>query len=337
LKKSQCGTELVHSRIESPLRAGLTSELTTFWEDIFGVSYERFCDVLAGAEQGLNRNILYLVRYGSKLVGTTQLTVSCSNPQLGGLGEVATATLQRRRGIGRKLSEQARDDFSAQGGEALFLGTVNRSAEQIYHSLGWQKFASANVMCLVTGDRSPEEFLVDHFRGNGDVHVTAGSATQRIAMIPLIVCPHNCQILDANLNLFSTRYAVQGSCMGLFPRYETLRHDAAGEWFAATTLDGRLVGLATARRHGADVVQVDGFAHRNFSAALRDLLMACLRWAEERGATQCLARIATGDEKKREVIELLGLSQSGDSPDFNCNGTAIRTISFTMDCPRSRG
>jgi len=323
---------LSFSKTESPLQSDLVAELATFWEDLFGVSYEKFRSVLAGSEQGLNRNFLYMARNGSKLVGTTQLTLSGLCPRLGGLGEVATAASHRRNGIGRRLCEQARDEFLDLGGEAILLGTVNPAAAQLYYRLGWRKLASTNVMCLVKGHRSPEEFFVEHFRGEREVSVAAGDAAQRIGMIPLLVCPHDGRILDANLHLFSTRYAVQSSCMSLFPRYEALCDRENGQWFAATTSDGCLVGLASARRRDANTVQVDGFSHRNFHDASRHLLMACVRWASDHGANRCLAQVASDEEERCDLFDSLDFSQAGDGQNVDMDGTIIPTISFTKDC-----
>jgi GNAT superfamily N-acetyltransferase len=312
-------------RIEPPLPADLADELSWFWEAAFGASYERFRPVLGGAERGLNRNILYMLRDEAKLVGTTQLTISCSNPRLGGLGEVATSPSHRSRGIGGALSTQARDEFLEQGGEALFLGTVNPDAARLYCRLGWRKLPSANVMCLVGAERTVEEFLVNYFRGESEVTAVPGSAACRIDMIPLILCPHDDRILDANVNLFSTRYSVQSSCMGLFPRYEALR-DSGGEWFAARAVDGRLVGLATARQQDAAAVQIDGFVHRDFRDAALKLLRECVRWADARGADQCFAEVARGDEQKCALLESLGFSHAGSGRDIELAGDRIATL-----------
>jgi GNAT superfamily N-acetyltransferase len=332
---SQTDHEHSPMRSEPPLPPELTDELASFWEAAFGASYEKFRPVLGGAERGLNRNILYVLRDDSKLVGTTQLTISCSNPRLGGLGEVATAPSHRGRGIGGALSIQARDEFLERGGEALFLGTVNPDAARLYHRLGWRKLPSANVMCMVGAERSVEDFLVEYFRsGEGEVNVAPGSAACRIDMIPLILCPHDDRILDANVNLFSTRYAVQSSCMGLFPRYEALR-DGGGEWFAARAVDGQFVGLATARQQDDGAVQIDGFVHRNFQNAAHDLLRECVQWADARGANQCLAEVARGDEQKCALLESLGFSHAGTGRDIELAGDRITTLRLSRQSVRS--
>ena len=114
--------------LEQPLPADVIEELAQFWEAIFEASYDDLRPVLAGAEVADNRNLIYLIREGGQLAGTSQLTTSRAVPALGGLGEVATAPAYRGRGIATRLCARARDDFRAQGGQALYLGTVNPAA-----------------------------------------------------------------------------------------------------------------------------------------------------------------------------------------------------------------
>ena len=102
-------------------------------------------------------------------------------------------------------------------------------------------------------------------------------------MVPLIVSPHPWLGLDLNASIYSTRYRVQGSCEGLYPRYETL--DArGGAWWVAARQDGVLVGLASAVPAGADVATIDAFTHP-FAATstLRDLYDTAAAWARGRG------------------------------------------------------
>jgi len=318
--------------ITPPLDPELADALTAFWEDIFGTPFGQFSAVLRGSELGINDHHLYLVREHAELVATTLLTISGSNPRLAGLGEVATATSQRGRGLAATLTQHARDTFLDQGGAALFLGTVNPAAARIYHRLGWRKLTGANVMCLVGDGRSPEEFLVDSFRSAGAVQLVAGTAACRVDMIPLILCPHDHRILDINVGLLSTRYSVQNSCMGLFPRYRSLS-DAGGHWFTATTDDGRVVGLATARPAADNAIRIDGFAHRNFPGADRELFMCCLNWVDAQGGPHCTAEVAHSDTGKREVFASLGFSSADAGGEYTADGQVISTLRLQRQSP----
>ena len=230
-----------------PLDAGLTEELIDFWDGIFGDGYQADRPSYAGDERDFNRDTFYLLEQGGRTVGSSHLTTAVGNPELSGLGEVATAPQCRGQGIASRLCWAARDDFLAAGGQALFLGTVNPTAARIYHRLGWRKMPGSTIWALIASGESPESFLVDYFRASDEVGIEPGSPAQRVPMIPLIITPHDWWVLDANVELYSTRYIEQNSCMGLYPRYAKLVEQGAGAWFAARTRDGRLVGLASAR------------------------------------------------------------------------------------------
>ena len=305
------------TRMNAPLPAGLIPELTAFWEEIFETSYEDFKPIFAGDEIEDNEDILYLMRQGKDLAGTSHLTVGKAVPRLGGLGEVATPPAFRRQGIAAQLCEAALDDFRKRGGEAFFLGTGNPSAARIYYRLGWRKLAGANVMALIVSGNSPEAFLVDYFReAEGRITIIPGTSAQRIPMIPLIVCPHNWQVLDANAGIFSTRYALQSSCMGLYPKYDALLQQQHGTWFGARTDSGHLIGLATARLDGSGGCHVDGFTHQRCLDAWEDLIQAAMDWGANRGATEWCGTLSAEDEDKQSLFEALGFKAAGEGEAF---------------------
>ena len=315
------------TRINVPLPEGLIPELTVFWEEIFGTSYEDFKPIFAGDEAEDNEDILYLMREGKDLAGTSHLTVGKAVPRLGGLGEVATPLAFRRQGIAAQLCEAARDDFRGQGGEAFFLGTGNPAAARIYYRLGWRKLAGANVMALVVSGNSPEAFLVEYFReAEGQITIVQGTAAQRIPMIPLIVCPHDCQVLDANAGIFSTRYAVQSSCMGLYPKYDALLQQQRGAWFGAQTDSGHLIGLATARLDGSGVCHVDGFTHQRCLDTWGDLIQAAMDWGVDRGATESCGTLSVEDEDKRSLFESMGFEVAGEGEAFTLGERQVPSV-----------
>ena len=315
------------TRINAPLQEGLIQELTVFWEGIFENSYEDFKPIFAGDEIEDNEDILYLMREGEDLAGTSHLTVGKAAPRLGGLGEVATPPAFRRQGIAAQLCEAALDDFRKQGGEAFFLGTGNSAAARIYYRLGWRKLAGANVMALIVSEKSPETFLVDYFReAEGQITIVSGTSAQRIPMIPLIVCPHDWQVLDANAGIFSTRYAVQSSCMGLYPKYNALIQGQSGTWFGAGADSGHLIGLATARLDGSGVCHVDGFTHHRYLDAWSDLIQAAMDWGADRGATEWRGTLSVEDEDKRSLFESLGFEVVGEGEAFTLGERQVPSV-----------
>lgn len=315
----------------SPLSAGLADELARFWQEVFETPFEESREVLGnGIEVGRNRDTVWVIRDGEDLAATCHLTVGALQPELGGLGGVATSTTHRRQGLAERLCRGARDHFRDGGGQAVFLGTVNPSAARVYFRLGWRRLAGSTVMLNVTEDISPEEFLVDWFRGaRGSVTIEAGTANARLAMIPLLLVPHDEQVLDANVSLLSIRYATQDSCMGLYPRFTELA-SAGGAWFAGWCGQERLVGLATARPVTDDDVQVDACAHRVARSSWRSLLEAAIDWARGQAATRVTAVISSEDEGKRIQFEALGFRSDGAGDEIDIAGRRVATVRLRL-------
>ncbi len=146
-------------------------------------------------------------------------------------------------------------------------------------------------------------------------------------MIPLLIFPHNWQVLDANLGMFSTRYVVQNSCMGLYPRYETLTRERRGAWFGARTSRGHLIGLSTVHLDKLNQCQVDGFTHQNYLAdAWENLIQAAIRWGIVRGASLCWAIVSAEDENKRSLFESLRFREVGTREEFNLDGRRVASV-----------
>ena len=252
------------SRLEVPVADDLRKQMNCLWHETLQKPLTAMADELAGEEREHNRLLFYLTRQGEALAGTTSITIPAGNPPA-----------FRRRGIAYRLCARARDEFQENRGKAIFLATGNPVAARVYNRLGWRRLANTNVMVCVTNGASPEEFMVDYYRQPAEAVVRPASAAERVPMIPLLVTPHDAQVLDANVaGMYSTRQALQNSCMGLYPRYQKPIVDGKGAWFCARTSDARLVGMATVCLDGEGGCSVDGFAHRNFTAAWEALIQA---------------------------------------------------------------
>ena len=81
-----------------------------------------------------------------------------------------------------------------------------------------------------------------------------------MAMVPLIITPHEWQAMDANTHIISVRHAVRASFIGPYPRHQLVATELGGVWFAATVSGHGCVGPATAVPRGPRVCAVDGFA-----------------------------------------------------------------------------
>jgi len=312
-------------RVEAPMRKELVEEFYALWRQVFPPDDEDFRDSYFGTEIEHNRDLMYIGRVEGKLGGTVHLVIGKSDPSLGGVGGVATDPEFRRKGIATRLCERARDDIQEWGGEALFLGAGPESA-RVYRRCGWRVLAGTNVMAWIASRRSPEAYLVAHFEEKRPFTIVNGSAAERYPMVPLIVTPHDWQVMDANVNIFSTRYAIQNSCGGLYQRYEGLLADARGAWFAARTDQARVVGLATARLDESQGCLIDGFVHRNFGEAWEPLIEKTIEWAKARGAGKCRVRASVEDEEKVALFEALGFRKGGVGEEFQLRECCVKSV-----------
>lgn len=214
----------------------------------------------------------------------------------------------------------------------MFLGTGNPDAARIYHRLGWRRLAGANVWANVTTGDSPEEYLADYFRQTSSVDIVRGDASLRVPMIPLLVVPHDWQVLDGNLPspMISTRYAVQNSCMGLCRKYyQLVKH--GGEWFAATASDNRLVGISTARIDGTNVCWVDGFIHARFRSEYGRLIGAAMDWGASLDAAEFATSVSVEDEDKQSLFTSLGFRKDGVDGAYSLDGREVAAATMRHD------
>ena len=317
-------------RLEAPLEPSLVDELFEFWEPIFGGPIDITPDTLLGSEGAESVIAVYVRRMEGRIAGACLVATSNALPELGGLGEVATGAEARRTGIATRLSERARDDFADRGGQAIFLGTVNPGAARIYFRLGWRKLAGANLMVNVVSGDSPEEFLVDYFRGLGSVEVRGPSPADRAPMIPLLATPHDWQALDFNAGMLSTRYAVQDSCLGLYRRYMALTRDGRGAWFCASDERGQLAGLSTALMDGDGGCRVDGFIRGEKRDSWQALIGRAVDWGADRSASAIRATVSVEDDEKLALFESEGFRMVGAGGTFDLGGREVATVGLEL-------
>ena len=321
-------------RFDTPIREELTGELFGFWEEIFGPEDPDIpIGVFLGEEDEHNRHVVLFERDSGLLTGTCGIMTPRANPEFAGIGEVATRPEYRGQGIANRLCRQALDEFAEQGGEVVFLGTENPAAARIYHRLGWRRIAGSTVYANVVSGDSPEEYLADYFRSSSPVNIVVGDASLRVPMIPLLLTPHDWQVLDGNLPtpMVSTRYAMQNSCMGLCRKYYYLVKREDAEWFAAKTDDGRLVGIATAFIDAENVCRVDGFIHARFNDSYEALIDAAIEWGRERNATRFAARICAEDIDKRAFFGDFGFRTGSIDGTFIISEREVPAVSMLLE------
>lgn len=325
---------MVSYRFETPIHEDLAQDLFAFWEEVFGPEDPDIpIGVFLGDEVDHNRHVVLLERDGDTLAGTCGIMTPRANSEFAGIGEVATRPEYRGRGIARRLCQQALEEFAENGGKVVFLGTENPDAARIYQRLGWRRIAGSTVYANVVNGGSPEEYLVDYFRTPSPVNIVAGDASMRVPMIPLLLTPHDWQVLDGNLPtpMVSTRYAMQNSCMGLCRKYYYLVKRGDTEWFAAKTNDGRLVGIATAFINAENICRVDGFIHKRFSESYDALIGAAIGWGHKRKSGRITSRLSVEDEKKRAKFEDIGFRAGSIQGTFDIADRELPALSMMLD------
>lgn len=313
-------------KVEVPLEPALVNELFEFWLPIFGLPNDLNPETLLGLENPRSLVTVYTRRLDKRMAGTCLVIRSPVMPELGGFSEVATSPHARRTGIATDLSREARDDFREADGEALFLGTVNPDAARIYYRLGWRKLAGANVMLNVMGDESPEEYLVNFFRGLGAVTIGSAGPGDRIPMIPLLLSPHDWQVLDLNVDMLSIRYAGQDSCLGLYRRYAAMAKDGPGAWFCARSETGHVVGISSALAVDGRSYRVDGFTHLNHLGSWNELMQSAINWCSGRNTASTWTTVSFEDEEKLSLFESVGFKQTGQGEPIDLGGRQVRTL-----------
>lgn len=311
---------------EVPLESALVDELFEFWLPIFGLPNDLNPETLLGLEYPQSLISVYTSRLEKEMVGTCLVIRSPVMPDLGGFSEVATSPRARRTGIATELSRRARDDFREAGGKALFLGTVNPDAARIYFRLGWRKLAGANVMLNVMGDETPEEYLLNFFRDLGTASIGPATPGDRVPMIPLLLAPHDWQGLDLNVDMLSTRYAGQDSCLGLYRRYAAMAKDGQGAWSCARTGAGHVVGLSSARIQANGDCRIDGFAHLNHLDSWTDLIQSAIEWGADRNASTIWTTVSFEDEEKLSLFESSGFRDAGQGEPIDLGVRQVRTL-----------
>ena len=272
---------------QPPFPTGLIDEFLSFWERVFHYSFHETSGILRGEESANNTDVLYVARDGQRLAATCHLTISQTDPRLGGVGEVAVPDEFRRQGLATTLCETARDNFFARGGEALFLGTENPQARRIYERLGWQQLPGTTVMVCTKQPAAAKTFLEHWFQPSSrPCQIKVAGSDLRIPLIPLALIDHPWTILDVHADLLSSRHYLQHSCMGLYPRYEQLA--STGVVLAAWTEDHQLRGLASVKIDD-QCASIDAFAYDfdQSNGLWKQLIRRGLQWVAERPISEC--------------------------------------------------
>ena len=98
-------------------------------------------------------------------------------------------------------------------------------AEKLYIKLGWQKIHNSNVLVNINSNIPYKEFSINYFKDEYIISIDEANPSARIPIIPFTIYPHRSELLDSNINIYSTKYHNQSSCMGLYNKFNILKKD----------------------------------------------------------------------------------------------------------------
>ena len=304
-------------KFEAPIPEALVQELIDLWQAIPELGPdERWRRELLGLDPSPNRSIVYLVRRGGQIAGACQFWISRRLPTLSEFTYPGTRPEFRRQGIATGLWGAAIEDVKAAGVRVIFLGTYYPAAFRVYRRLRFSKMPASITLIKVLSGQSPEEFLVDWFREAGPASVSTGEPDDQIPSYPLLVSPHDWQVLDANAGSFSLRYSLHRTFHGLYRQFERVSGDGNGARFTARSNEGRVVGMSTARLDAEGWCSVDGFVHRYYLELWDELIESAVAFGKSRGCRGARARVSREDLRKREMFEKLGFQGAGPAAEF---------------------
>ena len=291
-------------RILPDLEKEYREDVLSLWRTAFGeeeVINTR--DQLSGKECRWNDDILYLAVSDEQVAACCHLTRRKGTPW-GGLGGVVSSPAFRRCGAGKAVCHFALQDFDAEGGCAVWLGTSNPAAADLYRELGFSFVAGCNIMLRITGKTHSAQLYEELFP-TGESFVLHGSPAARIPIIPLCTQISDGILKEANAGICNPNIITQTSCMGLFPRFQHIA-EAGGGWLMLETpvsiggigswlplLDGR--------------IRADAFCHDRYASSLPGLMQTVLKRASSIGKT-VFVPCSEPDVEKQNMLLSLGLS-----------------------------
>lgn len=289
-------------------------------EDTFG--YEEVlveAPQLMGKEVAVNTDIVWEDWEDGQLLGTIHATIPKGYPTICGLSAMATHLSARGKGLGRILFAKIIEEYESQGVTAAFLGTSNPIAAKLYHSLGFSFLSGSHVMVrYLKGDTV--DFVREHYVPERTTcQISKDDSAIRIPMIPLVLMGGNTKVLDVNTGLFHRDFVTQRSCMGLYPRYDTLL--AKGGHFYAAADENGVLGAILSTMPTETGIRADFFCCDGFAPLLPQLFAQC--------KDDIYLQIAECDTKKQELAKALGFSPEGDPVMLPCGDVWLPFRTYT--------
>ena len=298
-------------QLSTPINKKKVDDLSNFWNQIFGNDLipDLPKNVFLGSEDNYNTTKVFYYSEENSIISTCATVTSNNINILGGLAEVATHKRFRGNGFAKDLCNKALDKFFTNKGQALFLGTSNPIAEKLYIKLGWQKIHNSNVLVNINSNIPYKQFSINYFKDEYIISIDEANTSTRIPIIPLTIYPHRSELLDSNINIYSTKYHTQSSCMGLYNKFNILKKEHNGSWFVAKTKSEKIVGISTTKLIDYKTYNIDGFVHPNFNKNINLLINKSIKWCINQGAEKITAQANINDFIKQSIFEKLNFKK----------------------------
>jgi len=218
------------------------------------------------------------------------------------MGGVVTAAPYRRRGLARRLCEEAVRQFLAAGGGALYLAAASQEARRLYDGLGFRAIIG-QVMVLET----PGHDRLAGFRPGLSVCPRPANWGDIGRVVPLFLWPHECVLADAASGFPSTRVAPPLRCNGIFWHIWRTSVSAGGWWRVLENEAGTLVASASAAP-ADDATEADFVWHPAYEAEGRVFLRDFIRDTRGRFEREVRLLACEGDAWKRREAERAGFT-----------------------------
>jgi len=240
------------------------------------------------------------------------------------LGGVVTAVPYRRRGLARRLCEEAVRQFLDSGGGALYLAAASQEARRLYQPLGFRRIIG-QVMVLET----PGHDRLAGFRPGLSVRPRSANWGDLGRVVPLFLWPHECVLADAASGFPSARLVPPTRCNGIFWHIWRTSVAAGGWWRVLENEAGTVVASASAAPAG-DATEADFVWHPAYEAEGRLFLRDFLGDSRARFEREVRLLACESDTWKRREAARAGFTEerhSGRAAKVGHESRALLTFS----------
>ena len=290
---------------------------------------ELMARALRGAVDDSLHDYLFVGRIDGEIVGSVWHGTSSNTREVGGYGFVRTDPAHRGKGVAQTLTRLSVEQFWADGGRAIYLGTVAPDAAHIYEKYGYRRYNGIAMRALRPG-LDAETFDKDYFAHDG-APLARDAGFGDIGAYPALMLspePRDWRVRDFTEAIFYDPPEVQsGSCLRPFVS-SMLRREThpANRLKVLVSRRDRIVaaaGLFTAPAPALDgTATLEVLCHPAYGGELSSFLGAVLAEGREAGVRTVRA-YASGDSRSAALGALGFTVESTLSGYLRCGDRAV--------------